>query len=88
MSWNHNSGFNVHVGKPIDGADGEAIQRLTRYMSRAALVRRANPLPYREEDRDGGWQKISGRHKELWPVPEFFALLATHIHCRYESLIT
>ena len=23
MSWNHNSGFNVHVGKPIDGADGE-----------------------------------------------------------------
>ena len=22
MSWNHNSGFNVHVGKPIDGAAG------------------------------------------------------------------
>ena len=38
MSWNHNSGFNVHVGKPIDGADGEAIERLARYMSRAAFV--------------------------------------------------
>ena len=37
MSWNHNSGFNVHVGKPIDGADGEAIERLSRYMSRAPL---------------------------------------------------
>jgi hypothetical protein len=22
-----------------------------------------------------------------WPVPEFFALLAAHIPCRYESLI-
>ena len=65
MSWNHNSGFNVHVGKPIDGADGEAIQRLTRYMSRAALVRRANPLPCRGADRDGGCRKISGRFKEL-----------------------
>jgi hypothetical protein len=25
MSWKNNSGFNVNVGKPIDGADGEAI---------------------------------------------------------------
>ena len=23
-----------------------------------------------------------------WPVPEFFALLAAHIPCRYESLVT
>ena len=36
MSWNHNSGFNVHAGKPIDVADGEAIEHLARYMSRAA----------------------------------------------------
>ena len=27
----------VHVEKPIDGADGEAIECLARYMSRAAL---------------------------------------------------
>ena len=38
MSWNHNSGFNVHVGKPIDGADGEAIERLAHYISRATFV--------------------------------------------------
>ena len=25
------------MGKPIDGADGEAIERLSRYMSRAPL---------------------------------------------------
>ena len=25
MSWKNNSGFNVNVGKSIDGADGEAI---------------------------------------------------------------
>ncbi len=35
MSWNHNSGFNVHAGKSIDVADGEAIEHLARYMSRA-----------------------------------------------------
>ena len=27
MSWDHNSGFNVHAGMPINGADGEAIER-------------------------------------------------------------
>ena len=35
MSWNQNSGFNVHVRKPFDDAGGEAIERLARFMSRA-----------------------------------------------------
>ena len=37
MSWDHNSGFNVHAGKPINGADGEAIVSQARYLSRAPL---------------------------------------------------
>ena len=65
MTWNHNSGFNVHTGKPINGADGEAIERLARYMSPGTLVRRANPLSCRGAQRDGGCWKISGGLKEL-----------------------
>ncbi len=37
MSWNHHSGFNVHVRGQIDGADGDAIENIARYMSRAAI---------------------------------------------------
>jgi len=31
------SGFNVHVRGQIDGADGDAIENIARYMSRAAI---------------------------------------------------
>ena len=34
---------------------------------------------------DAGKSQAGSRN---WPEPEFFALLATHIPCRYESLIT
>ena len=34
---------------------------------------------------DAGKSQAGSRN---WPVPEFFALLAAHITCRYESLIT
>ena len=87
MSWNHNSGFNVHVEKPIDGADGEAIERLTRYMSRAPLS--VERIHYHAEEQtvtvDTGKSQAGSRN---WPVPEFFALLAAHIPCRCESMIT
>lgn len=33
MSWNHHSGFNVHARGQIDGADGEVIENIARYMS-------------------------------------------------------
>ena len=81
MSWNHNSGFNVHVGKPIDGADGEAIERLARYMSRAPLS--VERIHYHAEEHsvtvDAGKSQAGSRN---WPVPEFFALLAAHIPWR------
>ena len=87
MTWNHNSGFNVHTGKPINGADGEAIERLARYMSRAPLS--VERIHYHAEEHsvtvDAGKSQAGSRN---WPVPEFFALLAAHIPCRYESLIT
>ena len=86
MSWNHNSGFNVHTGKPINGADGEAIERLARYMSRAPLS--VERIHYHAEEHsvtvDAGKSQAGSRN---WPVPEFFALLAAHITWRYESLI-
>jgi hypothetical protein len=37
MTWNHNSGFNVHSKGRIDGTDGEAIERIARYMSRPVI---------------------------------------------------
>ena len=80
MSWNHNSGFNVHTGKPINGADGEAIERLARYMSRAPLS--VERIHYHAEEHsvtvDAGKSQTGSRN---WPVPEFFALLAAHIPC-------
>ena len=86
MSWNHNSGFNVHTGKPINGADGEAIERLARYMSRAPLS--VERIHYHAEEHsvtvDAGKSQTGSRN---WPVPEFFDLLAAHIPWRYESLI-
>jgi hypothetical protein len=87
MSWNHNSGFNVHSGKPIDGPNGEAFERLARYMSRAPLS--VERIHYHAEEQtvtvDAEKSQAGSRN---WPVPEFFALLAAHIPCRYESLIT
>jgi len=78
MTWNHNSGFNVHTGKPINGADGEAIESLARYMSRAPLS--VERIHYHAEEQsvtvDAGKSQAGSRN---WPVPEFFALLAEHI---------
>ena len=75
MSWNHNSGFNVHAGKPINGADGEAIERQARYMSRAPLS--VERIHYLADDYsvtvDGGKSHAGAKN---WTVPEFFALLA------------
>lgn len=89
MSWNHNSGFNVHVRGQIDGADGEAIENIARYMSRAAIsVDRVGFNPednaltvYERKDRPS-----SGMHR-TYTIMEFMALLAAHIPSPYESLV-
>ncbi len=35
ISWNHNSGFNVHVGGRISDSNVKAIESVARYMSRS-----------------------------------------------------
>ena len=37
MSWNHNSGFQVHSEQKINGANGDRIEKIARYMSRATI---------------------------------------------------
>jgi len=37
LSWNHNSGFNVHIGDPIDGSDEKTIENVARYMNRSPI---------------------------------------------------
>ena len=68
-------------------ASKEAIERLTRYMSRAPLS--VERIHYHAEEQtvtvDAEKSQAGSRN---WPVPEFFALLAAHIPCLYESLIT
>ena len=98
MSWNHHfslrsmqalPGFNVHVREQIDGADGDAIENIARYMSRAAIsVDRVefNPADntitvYERKDRPS-----SGKHR-TYTIMEFMALLAGHIPSPYESLV-
>ena len=77
MSWDHNSGFNVHAGKPINGADGEAIESYARYMSRTSLS--VERIHYHADDHsvtvDGGKSHAGSKN---WTVSEFFALLAAH----------
>src|SRR3989337_2632241 len=98
MSWNHHfslrsmqalPGFNIHVRGQIDGADGDAIENIARYMSRAAIsVDRVEFNPgdntltvYERKDRPS-----SGMHR-IYTIMEFMALLAGHIPSPYESLV-
>ncbi len=93
MCWNHHfslrsmqalPGFNVHVRVQIDGAAGDAIENIARYMSRAAIsVDRVefnpvdNPLTvYERKNRPS-----SGMHAS-YTIMEFMALLAGHIPSR------
>ncbi len=87
MSWNHHSGFNVHVRGQIDGADGGAIENIARYMSRAAIsvdrvefnpvdnfsLRSMQALPLTVYERKD--RPSSGMHT-TYTIMEFMALLA------------
>ncbi len=98
MSWNHNSGFNVHVRGQIDGADGDTIENIARYMSRAAIsvdrvefnpadnfsLRSMQALPLTVYERNN--RPSSGTHR-TYTIMEFMALLAGHIPSPYESLV-
>lgn len=88
MAWDHQSGFNVHTKGRIDGADGEAIEKVARYMSRAAIsVDRVKFNPYDDtitvyEKQGSGASSQSANYTAM----EFMALLAGHIPSPYESM--
>lgn len=48
MSWNHNSGVNVHAGGRINGTNGEALEKVARYMSRPVIS--ADRVKYNPEE--------------------------------------
>lgn len=89
MSWNHNSGFNVHSKHRIHGANGEAVEKIARYISRAAIsVERVEFNPedntvtvYEKQNRGAS----SGK-QATYSVLEFMALLAGHIPSPYETV--
>ncbi len=89
MTWNHNSGFNVHTSERINGSDGDAVERVARYMSRAAIsVERVKINPdentvtvYERQDRSPSGMSLT------YTIMEFMALLAGHIPSPYESLV-
>ena len=91
LSWNHNSGFSVHMGKrKINGKESRKIENASRYMSRAAIsVERVVFDPARQKVTVLGKQN---QHKSSIPsksysIMEFLALLACHIPSTYESLV-
>ena len=89
LCWNHHSGFNIHVRGQIAGTDGDAVESIARYMSRAPIsVDRVefNPADntltvYERKDRPS-----SGMNR-TYTIMEFMVLLAGHIPSPYESLV-
>jgi len=87
MSWNHNSGFNVHAGSRINGSNVEAIENVARYMSRPAIS--TDRVKYNhEEGTVTVYEKkpeFSAEDFKIYRLDEFFALLASHIPAPYET---
>ena len=88
MSWNYNSGFQVHSDQKINGANGDRIEKIARYMSRAAIsVERVEFNP--EENTVTVYEKqkkTSSSKKAHYDILEFMALLAGHIPSPYETI--
>ncbi len=74
----YNSGFQVHSEQKINGANGDRIEKIARYMSRAAIsVERVEYNP--EENTVTIYEKqnkMSSAKKAHYEVFEFMALLA------------
>jgi len=89
MSWDHNSGFNVHSGgNRISGSNESRIEQVSRYMSRATITAR-------RVDFDPGDQTVTVYEKQEQPfsktarysILDFLGLLACQIPSTYESLV-
>ncbi len=87
------SGFNVHRDQKINGANGNRIEKIARYMSRATisverveLNSKENTVTVYEKQK-----KTSGRHPASsktahYDILEFMALLAVHLPSPYETI--
>jgi hypothetical protein len=89
MSWNHNSGFNVHSKGRITPIDGEAIGNIARYMSKAAVSTSRVEFNHADstitvyENQKGSYPN----NKATYTIMEFMALITSHIPSPYEALI-
>lgn len=88
MSWNHHSGFQVHGKQKINGSNGDRIEKIARYMSRAAIS--VERVEFNPEDNTvtvyEKQKKTSSSKKAHYEVFEFMALLAGHIPSPYETI--
>jgi len=88
LTWNHNSGFNVHGRGEIDGEDEEEIEDIARYISRAAISVKRVRYNAEENTVTVFDRKVKPHAKSAkYSVMEFMSLLSSHIPSSYESLV-
>ena len=87
MSWNYNSGFQVHGKQKVNGHHGDRIETIARYMSRAAISVERIKLNF-EDNTVTVYEKQnrSSSKKAHYKVFEFMALLAGHLPSPYETI--
>ena len=64
LSWNHTSGFNVHLGQRIHGAQKETMETVARYMTRPPIS--TDRVKYNPET---GTVTVSRKESETFPRP-------------------
>ena len=88
LSWNYNSGFNVHSKHRIHGSNGEAVEKIARYISRAAIS--VERVEFNSEDNTvivyEKQKRSSSGKKATYSLLEFMALVAGHIPSPYETV--
>jgi hypothetical protein len=88
MSWNYNSGFNVHTEGSVTGKDGTAIENISRYITRAPLS--TERIEFNSENSTVTvYEKQNKPHSEnfaVYSILEFMALVSSHIPSRYETV--
>lgn len=89
MSWNHNSGFNVHLGgNRISGTNESRVEQVSRYMSRATIS--AERVDFDPTDQTVTVYEKQGQpfsKTASYSIMDFPGLLACHIPSTYESLV-
>ncbi|MBI5418223.1 transposase, partial [Candidatus Poribacteria bacterium] len=88
LSWNHNSGFNVHGKEIIGTGNTEVIENVARYMSRAAIS--TDRVKFNPDDNTVTVYEKQNRldcKSKAYNILEFIAQITSHIPSPYESLV-